>query len=80
MELFLLNTMENKKSRKISLRFLGFFYNFLGFVLTLLEKEKEKIMEDLVLPQLYSCLSSLDTTLVQKQQKFAASSPKNNRE
>jgi uncharacterized membrane protein len=42
MELFLLNTMENKKSRKISLTFLGFFYNFLGFVLTLLEKEKEK--------------------------------------
>jgi hypothetical protein len=42
MELFLLNTMENKKSRKISLTFLVFFYNFLGFVLTLLEKEKEK--------------------------------------
>jgi hypothetical protein len=36
------------------------------------------IMEDQVLPMLHSCFSSLGTTLVQKQQKFAASSPKNN--
>jgi hypothetical protein len=28
-KLFLLNTMENKESRKIGLTFLGFFYNFL---------------------------------------------------
>jgi hypothetical protein len=32
MELFLLNTMENKESRKVGLTFLGFFYNFLGFI------------------------------------------------
>jgi hypothetical protein len=30
-------------------------------------------------PALHSCLSSLGTTLVQKQQKSAASSPKNNK-
>jgi hypothetical protein len=35
-------------------------------------------MEDHVLLQLHSCFSSFGTTLVQKQQKFAASSPKNN--
>jgi hypothetical protein len=29
MKLFLLNTMENKKSRKIGLAILGFFYIFL---------------------------------------------------
>jgi hypothetical protein len=29
MKLFLLNTMENKKSRKIGLTILGFFYDFL---------------------------------------------------
>jgi hypothetical protein len=28
-KLFLLNTMENKESRKIGLTFLPFFYNFL---------------------------------------------------
>jgi hypothetical protein len=36
------------------------------------------LMEDHVLPQLHSCFSSLGTTLEQKQQKFVASSPKNN--
>jgi hypothetical protein len=35
-------------------------------------------MEDQVLPRLHSCFSSLGTTLEQKQQKFVASSPKNN--
>jgi hypothetical protein len=35
-------------------------------------------MEDHVLPKLHSCFSSFGTTLVQKQQKFDASSPKNN--
>jgi hypothetical protein len=35
-------------------------------------------MEDHVLPHLHSCFSSFDTTLEQKQQKFVASSPKNN--
>jgi hypothetical protein len=33
-------------------------------------------MEDPFLPQLYSWFSSLGTTFEQKQQKFAASSPK----
>jgi hypothetical protein len=33
-------------------------------------------MEELFLPQLYSCFSSFGTTLEQKQQKFVASSPK----
>jgi hypothetical protein len=37
-------------------------------------------MEELFLPQLHSCFSSFGTTLEQKQQKFVASSPKNNRE
>jgi hypothetical protein len=32
MVLFLLNTMENKRSTKIGLIFLGFFYNFLEFI------------------------------------------------
>jgi hypothetical protein len=35
-------------------------------------------MEDHVLPLLHSCFSSFGTTLEQKQQKFVASSPKNN--
>jgi hypothetical protein len=35
-------------------------------------------MEDQVLPCLQSCFSSLGTTLAQKQQKSATSSPKNN--
>jgi hypothetical protein len=42
MVLFLLNTMENKKSRKIGLTFLSFFYNFLQFPKASLKKKKEK--------------------------------------
>ena len=34
--------MENNKSRKISLIFLGFFYNFLQISRVLLKKKKEK--------------------------------------
>ena len=41
MALFLLNTMENKKSRKIGLTFLGFFYNLLEFI-WLWKKKKKK--------------------------------------
>ena len=41
MKLFLLNTMENKKSRKIGLTILGFFYNFLEFI-WLWKKKKRK--------------------------------------
>jgi hypothetical protein len=41
MKLFLLNTMENKESRKIGLTFLGFFYNFLEFI-WLWKKKKKK--------------------------------------
>jgi hypothetical protein len=37
-------------------------------------------MEDPFLSQLHSWFSSFGTTLEQKQQKFVASSPKNNRE
>jgi hypothetical protein len=40
-KLFLLNSTENKKSRKISLTFLGFFYNFLEFI-WLWKKKKKK--------------------------------------
>jgi hypothetical protein len=36
-------------------------------------------MEDQVLPHLHSCFPSFDTTLEQKQQKYIASSPKNNK-
>ena len=36
-------------------------------------------MEDHVLPHLHSCFSSWGTTLAQKQQKSATSSPKNNK-
>ena len=43
MKLFLLNTMENKKSRKIGLTILGFFYNFLQFPKASLKKKKEKL-------------------------------------
>jgi hypothetical protein len=43
MKLFLLNTLENKKSRKIGLTFLSFFYNFLQFPKASLKKKKEKI-------------------------------------
>jgi hypothetical protein len=42
---------------------------------------KQKVfMEDPFLPQLHSWCSSFGTTLEQKQQKFVASSPKNNGE
>jgi hypothetical protein len=45
------------------------------------DKYQTKVfMEEPFLPQLYSWFSSLETTLEQKQQKFVASSPKNNRE
>ena len=42
MKLFLLNSTENKKSRKIGLTFLSFFYNFLQFPKASLKKKKEK--------------------------------------
>jgi len=41
--LFLLNTMENKKPRKIGLIFLGFFCNFLYIFKDPLKKKKEKV-------------------------------------
>jgi hypothetical protein len=41
MKLFLLNTMKNKKSRKIGFTILGFFYYFLEF-LELWQKKKKK--------------------------------------
>jgi hypothetical protein len=48
---------------------------------TPLDKFYTKVfMEDPFLPQLYSWSSSFEITLEQKQQKFVASSPKNNRE
>jgi hypothetical protein len=37
--------MENKKSRKIGLKILGFFYNFLQFPKASLKKKKEKIKQ-----------------------------------
>jgi len=43
MKLFLLNTMENKKPRKIGLIFLGFFCNFLHIFKDPLKKKKEKV-------------------------------------
>jgi hypothetical protein len=43
MKLFLLNIMENKKSRKIGLTILGVFYNFLWISKVLLKKKKKKI-------------------------------------
>jgi hypothetical protein len=43
MKLFLLNTMENKKPRKIGLIFLGFFFNFLYIFKDPLKKKKEKV-------------------------------------
>jgi hypothetical protein len=42
MKLFLLNTMENKKPRKIGLTILGFFYNFLEFIWLWKKKKREK--------------------------------------
>jgi hypothetical protein len=43
MKLILLNTMENKKPRKIGLTILVFLYNFLQFPKASLKKKKEKI-------------------------------------
>ena len=43
MKLFLLISTENKKSMKIGLTFLLFFYNFLQFPKASLKKKKEKI-------------------------------------
>jgi hypothetical protein len=43
MKLFLLNTMENKKSRKIGLKILGFFYNFLQISKVGQKKKKENV-------------------------------------
>jgi hypothetical protein len=43
MKLFLLNTRENKKLRKIGLLFLGFSYHFIQFFQSSAEKEKGKV-------------------------------------
>ena len=43
MKLFLLNSRENKKSRKIGLIFLGFFCNFLHLLELCWKKKKIKI-------------------------------------
>jgi cytochrome c1 len=40
MKLFLLNTVENKRSRKIGLTILGFFYIFLQFIWLWKKKKK----------------------------------------
>jgi hypothetical protein len=45
MELFLLNTMKNKESRKIGLTFLGFFYNFLEFIWLWKKKKKKNLQQ-----------------------------------
>jgi hypothetical protein len=42
MKLFSLNSMENKKSRKIGLIFLGFFCNFLHLLEFCWKKKKKK--------------------------------------
>ena len=42
MKLFLLNSRENNKPRKIGFTNLGFFYHFLEFFKVLLKKKKEK--------------------------------------
>jgi hypothetical protein len=42
MKLFLLNTMENKKSRKIGMTILGFFLQFITDFQSSTEKKKEK--------------------------------------
>jgi hypothetical protein len=44
MKLFLVNTMKNKKSRKIGLIFLGFFYNFLEYIWLWKKNKKEKLV------------------------------------
>jgi hypothetical protein len=41
--LFLINTMENKESRKIGLTFLGFFYHFLSISKVGQKKKREKM-------------------------------------
>jgi hypothetical protein len=43
MKLFLSNSMENKKSRKIGLMFLGFFCNFLHISKAGQKKKKENV-------------------------------------
>jgi hypothetical protein len=45
MRLFLLNSMENKKPRKIGLIFLGFFCNFLHISKASRKKKKEKLKQ-----------------------------------
>jgi hypothetical protein len=42
-KLFLLNTMENKKSRKIGLTFLGFFYYFLKLLESCPKKKRKRV-------------------------------------
>jgi hypothetical protein len=42
MKLFLLNSRENNKPRKIGFTILGIFYHFLEFFKVLLQKKKEK--------------------------------------
>jgi hypothetical protein len=46
MKLFLLNSRENKKSRKISFTILPFFYDFLHISKVLLKKKKENTQQD----------------------------------
>ena len=45
MKLFLLNSRENKKARKIGLTILGFFYNFLHISKVLLKKKKKNTQQ-----------------------------------
>ena len=45
MELFLLNTMENKESRKIGLTILGIFYHFLPISKVLLKRKKKRFQQ-----------------------------------
>jgi hypothetical protein len=42
MKLFLLNSRENKKARKIGLTILGFFYIFPGISKVILKKKRRK--------------------------------------
>jgi hypothetical protein len=46
MKLFLLNTRENNKPRKISFTILAFFYIFLHISKSLVKKKKEKAEQD----------------------------------
>jgi hypothetical protein len=41
MKLFLLNSRENKKSRKIGFTILGFFYNFIHISKALLDRKRK---------------------------------------